>query len=130
MDKIIEEAYAQVEAGFPARLVADRLGIDYRELFKLERKRRKHVNDNFDNLLSWLMEKETYEFKTKFKNAINKVDYKTLSVIPQYWFMCIYIFLKNKEDKKNTVYGLLEDFSISPPTWRKYRKEILKIKVV
>ena len=130
MDKILEQAYAKIEEGFPARFVADRLGIDYRELFKLERKRKKRIDDNFDNFLTWLLKNESSEFKTSFQNIINKVDYKKLSisVIPQYWFMAVYIFLKNKENRKENKIGeLYGNFNISEPTWRKYRKEILRV---
>ncbi len=124
----IETAYAQIEKGFPARLVAHKFGIDYRELFKLERKRKHRQDDNFNYFCSWLLENENEEFKTKFNNILNSTDFKHLSVIPQYWFISIYICLKHKEDsKKNKIYLLLDAFGISSPTWRKYKKEILKV---
>ena len=123
----LEKAYEAIENGFPARLVACRFKIDYRELFKLERKR-KHKQENFDYFCSWLLKNENEEFKTKFSNITNTTDFKRLPVIPQYWFIAIYIYLKHKEDdKKNKIYLLLDTFSISSPTWRKYKKEILKV---
>ena len=129
MDEIIEQAYAKIEEGFPARLVAHQTGVDYRKLFKLERERKKGVNDNFDNFCSWLLKNESSGFKTKFQNVVNKVDYKTLpiSLIPQYLFISVYILLKNKENRKYKIGALYRGFHISEPTWIRYKKEILKV---
>lgn len=125
-EDIMEKAYEKIEQGFPARFVASRSGIDCRKLFKLERERKHNLNVNFDNFISWLLENESDEFKTKFDDIMNKVDYRYLT-IPQYWFISIYIFLKNKENRGNKIYELLFNFNISAPTWRKYKKEILKV---
>ena len=129
MDKIIEQAYAKIEEGFPVRFVAKRTGIDYRILFKMEKKRNRRVNDDFSNFCAWLLENESSQFKAEFNNIINKVNYKELSisVVPQYWFISIYIFLKHKENKENKFIDLYPNFSITEPTFRKYRKEILKM---
>ena len=129
MDKVFEQAYAKIEEGFPARLVAYKMGLDYRELFKLERKRKKRVNDNFDNFCEWLIKNESDGFKTEFQSIMRKADYKKshTSIIPQYWFISIYIFLKHKENKKNRLEDLYSNFGISEPTWRRYKKEILKV---
>lgn len=127
MDEIIEQAYSKIEDGFPARLIADRFNIDYRVLFKLERKRKKKVNEDFSDFCEWLTENESNIFKQNFRNLINKIDYKKLSLIPQYWFISVYIFLKNKENKKNRIGDLYANFKISEVTWRKYKKEILKV---
>lgn len=129
MEDRIKYACAKLEEGFPARFIASRTGIDYRELFKLEKNMKKRDNRDFSGFCAWLMENETEEFKTKFKNMKNKMDYKMLSiaVVPQNWFIAIYIFLKHKESKDNKIWELLETFSISEPTWRRYKNEILKL---
>ena len=129
-DTVIEQAYEQVKKGFPVRLVAHKLRLDYRELFKLLKKRGYKSDYNYDYFISWLLEKESDEFKAEFNNLIEKVDFKKLVVVPQYLFISIYIFLKNKEDEHNRINGLLYAFNISPPTWRKYKHEIIKTQVI
>ena len=125
---IIEQAYEQIMKGFPARLVAYKSQIDYRELFKLMKKRKYKPDNDYSYFISWLLENENDKFKEDFNNIIKKADYIKTFVVPQYLFISVYIFLKHNETyKKNTINLLLQAFNMSAQTWARYKKEIIKI---